>query len=144
MPWTNGGSAAIVLRNPSDAALIGKTRDLLSRLAGDPGNGINRIVEEKELHELGGYPTASFLVDMKPGFQIDSGFTGVLRQDGSGGTHGQLPEHVELRASLFMAGSGIAHSRNLGVVDMRQIAPTIANLLGLKMPTAEAKPLRVQ
>jgi hypothetical protein len=81
---------------------------------------------------------------MKPGFQIDSGFTGVLRQDGSGGTHGQLPEHVELRASLFMAGSGIAHSRNLGVVDMRQIAPTIANLLGLKMPTAEAKPLRVQ
>ena len=144
MPWTNGGSAAIVLRNPRNAALIGKTRDLLNRLASDPRNGINRIVEEKELHELGGYPTASFLVDMKPGFQIDSGITGILRQDGSGGTHGQLPEHVELRASLFMAGSGIAHSRNLGVVDMRQIAPTIANLLGLKMPTAEAKPLRVQ
>lgn len=144
MPWANGGSAAIVLRDPHDAALISKTRDLLMKLAGDPENGIIRIVEAQELHELGGYPTASFLVDMKPGFQTDRGFTGALRGDGSGGTHGYLPEHVEMRASFFLAGHGIAHSRNLGVVDMRQIAPTIADLLGLKMPTAEAKPLPVR
>lgn len=141
MPWTNGGSAAIVLRDPHDAALVNKVRDLLAALAGDPENGINRIVEEKELRELGGYPTASFLVDLKPGFQTDSGLTGPLRRDATGGTHGYLPEHVELRASFFIAGPGIARARNLGVVDMRQIAPSIAHLLGLQMPTAEAAPL---
>ncbi len=141
MPWANGGSAAIVLRNPDDAALVNKVRDLLASLAGDPENGINRIVEKKELRELGGYPTASFLVDLKLGFQTDSGLTGALRREASGGTHGYLPEHVELRASFFLVGPGIAHSKNLGVVDMRQIAPSIANLLGLHMPTAEAAPL---
>ena len=144
MPWTNGGSAAVVLRNPRDAALINKTRDLLSSLAADPENGITRIVEEKELHELGGYPTASFLVDMKPGFQTDTGLAGPLRREGTGGTHGYLPEHMELRASFFIVGPGIAHARNLGVVDMRQIAPSIANLLGLRMPTAEASPLQLK
>lgn len=144
MPWTNGGSAAIVLRNPSDAALVNKTRDLLASLAADRENGINRIVEEKELRELGGYPTASFLVDMKPGFQTDTGLAGPLRREGTGGTHGYLPEHVEVRASFFITGPGIAHARNLGVVDMRQIAPSIANLLGLQMPTAEEPPLSLK
>jgi predicted AlkP superfamily pyrophosphatase or phosphodiesterase len=144
MPWTNGGSAAIVLRNPNDVALINKTRDLLNSLAADPGNGINRIVEAKELRSLGGYPTASFLVDMKPGFQTDTGLTGPLLLVGSGGTHGYLPEHVEMLASFFLTGRGIAHARNLGVVDMRQIAPTLANLLGLKIPAAETAPLQVR
>jgi predicted AlkP superfamily pyrophosphatase or phosphodiesterase len=149
MPWVNGGSAAIVLRNPQDAALVRKTGDLLRRLASDPENGINRVVDAQELHEMGSYPTASFLVDMKPGFQTDTGFAGPLRREGSGGTHGYLPEHVEMRASFFLAGRGVAqakdlHARNLGVVDMRQIAPTLANLLGLKMPTAEMKALPVQ
>lgn len=141
MPWANGGSAAIVLRDPHDADLVHRVRDLLASLAGDPENGINRIVEEKELRELGGYPTATFLVDLKPGFQTDSGLTGALRKEATGGTHGYLPEHAELRASFFVAGPGIAHARNLGLVDMRQIAPSIANLLGLQMPTAEATPL---
>jgi hypothetical protein len=144
MPWTNGGSAAIVLRNPEDAALAGKTRDFLNALAGDPENGINRIVDAQELHGLGGYPTASFLVDMKPGFQVVAGLGEPLRMEGTGGTHGYLPEHAEVRASFFIAGAGIAHSRDLGVVDMRQIAPSIANLLGLQMPTAEASPLPVR
>jgi predicted AlkP superfamily pyrophosphatase or phosphodiesterase len=144
MPWANGGSAAVVLRDPHDAALINKTRDLLNSLANDPENGINRVVEQKELQELGGFPTASFLVDMKPGFQVEAGSNGALRRESTGGTHGHLPEHVELRASFFLAGPGIARSRNLGVVDMRQIAPTIANLLGLKMSTAEATPLLVK
>jgi predicted AlkP superfamily pyrophosphatase or phosphodiesterase len=144
MPWTNGGSAAIVLRNPQDAALVSKTRGLLTSLAADPENGINRIVEEKELRELGAYPTATFLVDMKPGFQTDTGLTGALRREGTGGTHGHLPEHVELRASFFLVGPGIAHARDLGVIDMRQIAPSIANLLGLQMPTAEASPLQLK
>jgi hypothetical protein len=47
-----------------------------------------------------------------------------------------------MRASFFVAGPGIAHGKDLGVVDMRQIAPSIAKLLGLQMPSAEAAPLQ--
>ena len=61
-----------------------------------------------------------------------------------GGTHGYLPEHPEMRASFFMAGAGIAHGRDLGVIDMRQIAPTLANVLRLSLPSADAKALPVR
>jgi hypothetical protein len=41
-------------------------------------------------------------------------------------------------------GAGIAQNRNLGVVDMRQIAPTVAQILKVQMPTAKATPLHVE
>jgi hypothetical protein len=49
-----------------------------------------------------------------------------------------------MRASFFIAGTGIAHHRNLGMIDMRQIAPTVARILNLSMPSAKASPLPVQ
>jgi len=55
-----------------------------------------------------------------------------------------LPEHPEMRASFFVAGAGIAHGRDLGVIDMRQIAPTLARALGLSLPSAEGKPLAIR
>jgi len=145
MPWTTGGSAAIVLKDPQNTAVVNKTRELLQRLATDPENGINRIVEHEELLKLGGFPTASFLVDLKPGFSMGFSFSGPVRRDiPPAGTHGYLPEHSEMRASFFIAGAGIAHGRNLGVIDMRQIAPTLAEILGLSLPSADGKALSVR
>jgi predicted AlkP superfamily pyrophosphatase or phosphodiesterase len=144
MPWISGGAVAIVLKNPNDEALRKKTEDLLQRLAADPANGINRIVGREELARMGGYPTASFVVDLKLDFQAESDFTKPAhRTTKVGGTHGYLPEHPELRASFFIMGSAIGKSRDLGLIDMRQIAPTLAGLLGLTLPAAQARPLNV-
>jgi hypothetical protein len=57
---------------------------------------------------------------------------------------GFSPEYPEMRASFFAVGAGIAHQRDLGVIDMRQIAPTVAKILGVAMPTAKATPLNVK
>jgi hypothetical protein len=46
-----------------------------------------------------------------------------------------------MRASFFAAGKNIALGRDLGVIDMRRIAPTIAGLLGISFPSAKEKPL---
>jgi predicted AlkP superfamily pyrophosphatase or phosphodiesterase len=144
MPWISGGAVAIVLKDPHDEALRKKTEELLQRLAADPANGINRVVGSEELARLGGYPTASLLVDLKPGFQAEHDFTKPVHRDTKlGGTHGYLPEHPELRASFFIMGSTIGKSRDLGLIDMRQIAPTLAGLLGLNLPAAQAKPLNM-
>jgi hypothetical protein len=48
-----------------------------------------------------------------------------------------------MRSSFFALGAGIAHHRDLGLVDMRQIAPTVAGILHVPMPTAKATPLHV-
>jgi hypothetical protein len=63
---------------------------------------------------------------------------------GARGSHGFSPEYPEMRSSFFAAGAGIARHRDLGVVDMRQIAPTVAKILGVPMQTAKAPPLHVQ
>jgi hypothetical protein len=48
-----------------------------------------------------------------------------------------------MRAAFFAAGSGIAAGRDLGIIDMRQIAPTVAALLGVKLPSATGSVLDV-
>ena len=143
-PWVSGGLAAIMLKDQKDEAVRNKVSALLKKLAADPRSGINRIVERDELKNLGGFPNASFLVDLKSGYQLDSDLDGdVFRDTKANGTHGYLPEHPELRSSFFIAGPGIAKARALGVIDMRQIAPTLAILFGGSLPTADAKPLLV-
>lgn len=142
MPWVTGGSAAIVLKNPENASLAKKVKDLLDKLAADPANGIDRILDAEELHKRGGFPNASFLVSLKPGWHSATNLRGpVVSSDKVGGTHGELPDVPELRSSFFLIGPGVPAGRSLGLIDMRDIAPTLAHEVGLSLPTADGKNL---
>jgi hypothetical protein len=44
-----------------------------------------------------------------------------------------------MNSSFFIAGPGIASRRDLGQIDMRDIAPTLAELLGVPLPSAEGR-----
>ncbi len=140
MPWVTGGSAAIMLKEPGDAATLAQVRDLLAKLAGDPANGIDRVLEADELHKRGGYPEASFFVSLKPGWRTGYALDGpVLLKTKLGGTHGELPDVPDLRAAFFVVGPRVPAGRSLGVVDMRDVAPTLAHLVGLSLPSADGK-----
>jgi predicted AlkP superfamily pyrophosphatase or phosphodiesterase len=140
MPWETGGSAAIVLKDAQDKATLGEVRALLAKLLADPANGIDRVLEAEELHKRGGYPNASFFVSLKPGWRTGASLTGlVVSKVKPGGTHGQLPDVPELRASLFVVGPGIPAGRDLGLMDMRDVAPTLAKEAGLVLKGAEGK-----
>ncbi len=142
MPWQTGGSAAVVFKDPNDSATLAQVRELLAKLAHDPANGIDRILEADELHQRGGYPTAQFFVGLKPGWKTGSTLEGaVLSKIKTGGTHGGLPDLPELRASFFLVGPGVPAGRSLGIMDMRDVAPTLAHAAGLSLPTAEGKNL---
>jgi hypothetical protein len=45
-----------------------------------------------------------------------------------------------MESSFFIAGPGIPHG-NLGRIDMRDIAPTLAGVLGLSLTKSEGKVL---
>jgi predicted AlkP superfamily pyrophosphatase or phosphodiesterase len=142
MPWVTGGSAAIVLKDPKDEATLGEVRALLAKLAGDPANGIDRVLEAEELHKRGGYPNASFFVSLKPGWRTGSTLTGpVASKIKPGGTHGELPDVPDLRAAFFLEGPGVPAGKDLGLIDMRDIAPTLAKEAGLSLPSADGKAL---
>jgi predicted AlkP superfamily pyrophosphatase or phosphodiesterase len=144
-PWLAGGMAAIMLRDPGDEGTLAKVHDLLNSLRADPRSGIDQVLEHDALAQRGAFPGASFLVVMKPGFYTGNDARGewVTEVSGRGG-HGFSPESPSMRAAFFVDGPGIAAHRALGLIDMRQIAPTVADLLGVPMPSAAAAPLRVR
>jgi predicted AlkP superfamily pyrophosphatase or phosphodiesterase len=143
MIWGAGGSAAIVLHDKNDAVTKSKVADLLARLASDPANGIDRIVPESELHARGGFPDAAFLVALRPGFVTGDAISGSVVTPSASfrGMHGYWPDQPEMNASFFIRGPGIPAAHSLGLIDMRAIAPTLAQILGLRLPSAEAAPL---
>jgi predicted AlkP superfamily pyrophosphatase or phosphodiesterase len=140
--WEAGGTAAIVLSDPNDADVRRRVGELLAKAAADPAYGINRVIEHDEVVKTGGFPDAAFVVDFKPGWSTGGGLRGAVLTDAPGtGTHGYMPGHPELRSSFFAMGGAIAKGRDLGLIDMRRIAPTVAEMLGVKLPAAKLSPL---
>jgi predicted AlkP superfamily pyrophosphatase or phosphodiesterase len=141
-PWDAGGSSAIVLKDPNDKALHDKVAALLAKLAADPKNGIAQVIDKPTLDAMGGGVEASFWVDFKLGYEGGTKLMSPLVTAGSlKGMHGYFPTHPEMRATFMIAGPGIPKADALGEIDMRDIAPTLAKVLGVSLPTATGKPL---
>jgi predicted AlkP superfamily pyrophosphatase or phosphodiesterase len=139
MIWGAGGSEAVVLHDKNDAATRAQVGALLAKLASDPANGIERIVSEEELHARGGFPDAAFLVALRPGFVTGENVAGELvTSTTTKGMHGYWPDHPEMNSSFFILGP-LWPPHSLGEVDMRQIAPTLALILGIQLPGAEGR-----
>ncbi len=138
IPWPAGGSAAIMLADPNDAAVRGQVKALLDKLASDPRNGIDRILDNEELAQQGGFPGAAFLVALRIGYEVSYGLSlPLLATPSNLGMHGFLPDTPEMRSSFFLVGPRAAKGRSLGEIDMRQIAPTLADVLGVRLQGAE-------
>jgi predicted AlkP superfamily pyrophosphatase or phosphodiesterase len=145
-PWAAGGMAAIMLHDAADRSTEQAVGELLRSLAADQNNGIARIDGRAEIERHGAFPDAAFIVVMKPGFYAAASLTGEQVSEfpvGHGG-HGFSPEFPEMKAAFFLTGAGIARGRDLGTIDMRQIAPTLAKILGAGISVGKQMPLNVR
>jgi predicted AlkP superfamily pyrophosphatase or phosphodiesterase len=146
-PWATGGSFAIVLAHPDDNGLRNKVGALLDRLANNPQAHIAQVISGPAIVAAGGNPRATFYVNLKIG-AIAAPFMGAtlpltLPSNGYKGMHGYFPAAPEMRSTFLIAGPGIAKGRDLGEIDMRAIAPTLARAMGATLPDAEKPPLPV-
>jgi predicted AlkP superfamily pyrophosphatase or phosphodiesterase len=138
-PDLEAGSAAIILKDPKDETTRAKVDKLLHRLAANPKNGIAQILDPKQIAAFGGRLDAAFWVDMQSNFSV----VATDRPDKVGGTHGYAPSNPQLLASFFIAGKKIKPGVDLGEIDMRSIAATLAQAMGLKFTTADLPALPV-
>ncbi|MBT2187985.1 alkaline phosphatase family protein [Sphingobium nicotianae] len=146
-PWISGGSAAIMLRRPDDAALAARVRAVLEKLKADPATHIAQIIGKDEIATMRGNPEASFYVDLMPGTMTGPFLFAAGPVSGAPhylGMHGYFPGSANIRSTFMLLGKGIAKGKDLGVIDMRAIAPTVASLLGAELPNAELKALAVR
>ena len=138
MLWPAGGSAAVMLADPQDEQVRQRVKALLDKLASDPANGIERIWSRDEIQRARGFPQAAFLVSLKIGYEMAYSLSlPLITKPSNLGMHGYVPERPEMRSSFFIAGPQVPKGRSVGEIDMRQIAPTLANVLGIKLSAAE-------
>ncbi|WP_431312400.1 alkaline phosphatase family protein [Sphingomonas natans] len=136
-PWIAGGTAAIRLARPDDAALVARVRALLAKLAADPAYHIAAVLDRAAIEKVGGPREASFLVALQPGFETGRDPAApVTSASVYKGMHGYLPEYPAMQSTFIVAGPGIAPRGDLGQIDMRAIAPMLAKTLGVDLPAA--------
>lgn len=133
-----------MLARPDDAALREKVRSLLETLKADPENHIASILSPADVAIAGGNPQAAFYLALEGSTMavpfLDASLP--LRFPSTyKGMHGFLPGDPRMRSTFLIAGPGIATDHNLGMVDVRAIAPTLAKILGARLPSAELPPI---
>jgi predicted AlkP superfamily pyrophosphatase or phosphodiesterase len=144
-PWMAGGLAPIMLHDPADAAVREKVKAILDKLAADPASGIDRVLTQAEAEKYGGFPDAAWVVVLKMGYLTGANTSGaLLTQAPEKGAHGWLTDFPEMHASFFAMGPGITHGKNLGTIDMRRIAPSVAGILGVTLPDARQPKLDLE
>jgi len=126
-----GGSFAVYwLEEPSadDRRRLEKAVEQL-----DATGAVLEVVNRQKLAALEADPDAELMLEAAPGFYFSDRMGGPPVRDSvkDRGTHGQLPTRAGLEAMFIAVGREVAPRKNLGRVSLRQIAPTLARLMGL-------------
>ena len=141
-----GGSAMIYVDKKDRAALLAQARDLFTKT-----EGVQSVVEEPQYASLG-LPSpgkdpqmADLVIYAKPGYAFVGGKEGgpiVTKAEHPSGAHGYLNNDPELQAIFIAAGYGVRPGVVLDEIKNLSVAPTLARLLGVRLPRAEAPACR--
>jgi predicted AlkP superfamily pyrophosphatase or phosphodiesterase len=143
-PWFAGGAAAIVLKDPTDKANYAKVKAVLDQLSNAPEAGIAAVYEKPTISQRGGNPLADFWVEFKLGYEMGTDPTAALvAPSKSKGMHGYSPSNPEMQATLLVSFPNKENGTNLGTVDMKDIAPTVAKVLGVHLKNTEGHALKL-
>jgi predicted AlkP superfamily pyrophosphatase or phosphodiesterase len=140
-----GGCMVYILDDARRADLTAQLKQELGTL-----EGVAEVIGEERFDELGVARRAEdarapdFWLSAKSGYSFTDSHTGdepVVPKESRAGTHGYLPSQPALYGTLILSGEKIKPGVDLGLAQNRDIAPTMARLLGVELPTAEGKVL---
>ncbi len=132
----SGGSAFLMLKNRNDEKVLKQVRDILAALP-EAQKKLFRIVERKELDIIGADPNAALALAPIQGITISAASTGEVFKAAKGGTHGYFPDFKEIQTGFIAYGAGIKKGTVIPLMGLEDIAPLVAKLLGLDLPTAD-------
>jgi len=126
-----GGSLAVYwLEEPStdDRRRLATALDRLQATG-----AVQEIVDRRRLEALEADPDAELMIEAAPGFCFSDRLEGPVVSDSAKdrGTHGYFPSHTGMEAMFTALGREIAPGKNLGRISLKQIAPTLARVMGL-------------
>jgi predicted AlkP superfamily pyrophosphatase or phosphodiesterase len=138
--YINGGSCAVILRDPTDRDAYRKALASFEAFAKGEGRGVLRVLDQKEVRRLKTNPGVALTLEAAEGYYFDKGYTGeAVIPAKIRGQHGYLPERYY--TSFIASGAGVTRRGSFGTIRLIDEGPTIANALGLKLRDAEGRAL---
>jgi predicted AlkP superfamily pyrophosphatase or phosphodiesterase len=124
-----------------DSAVDQQVLSLLRENAG----GRYRVIDRAELDEKKAYPQALCAIEGINGYAMGSNLSGDLITEvaHTQGAHGQSPGSPDLHTGLFVYGAGVKQGGYQESASVLDIAPTLAQLLGVSLTNTEGQVLRV-
>ena len=98
--------------------------------------GIYRIFDRSELNDMGCIAQVDLAVDAMPGVVFSDALDQKKRESA---THGYAPGHPAENCLFIVCGNGIRSAVNIPVMRMRDVAPTVASLMGVSLPEADGE-----
>lgn len=134
-----GGMSEIRLKDPEDDEAREKLDAVVRALASDPESGILEVADKEQAKRRGGFPLAEYVLVAKKGYEIRDDVSGpycteMLHQKAQ---HGYSEEYEEMRASFMLTGAGVVPGSDLGALNLIDVAPTLAAIMGVSLPQAE-------
>lgn len=133
-----GGSSWLYLKDKNDAETLQKVKDLLAALPEDQKK-LFRIIDRKQLDDIGANPEVALALSGENNASLNGAYQGEAVKPGKGGSHGYFPDFFEIRTGFVAHGPGINKGAVIKEMNERDVAPTVAKLLGISFPSAKGK-----
>jgi predicted AlkP superfamily pyrophosphatase or phosphodiesterase len=138
-----GGTGMVYVSNSErKAEVISQLRSIYSN-----AEGIEKVYGVEDFATLG-LPTPAesdqgpdLVLGAKPDYAFAGDAAKTYITDANGGTHGFLNSDPQMQAIFMAWGAGVPKNAQLGAITNREVAPTIAKLLGIEMKTAKSPAL---
>lgn len=135
--YPNAAYCAVYVRDQKDDETLGRLRSMFKALEGKDGSGIYKVYDATEVRSMGGDPLAVLVLDPAEGFSCGGSYSGEYITDTSSkGTHGYHPERDDFLASFIASGAGVLRRGKIDVINMIDVGPTVASVLGIELRDA--------
>ena len=113
--------------------------------------GLYRVINNDEFTAMGypryeenPYVLGQYIIvpDINTYLVVDTLSASVRLRAATIPSHGYLPEHPRMFPALVLSGNGIRKGQRIGYVNNKDVAPTIANILGFSMAHVEGRVLQ--
>ena len=138
-----GGSAYLHIRK-DDKEAEKSVLEVLKKIMEKDQYGIDALYYREELNSLHIDKTIQYMVEAKQGYSFDDNLHKTTIEDLEEesmkyATHGYLPDKDNYRCNLIISGDKIRKEHELGPVEMVDIAPTMAKILGIEFNSCDGR-----
>lgn len=133
---SGGGSTFLKLKDKNDQKTLQQVKTILKELP----VGIRkqfRVIEQPELAQTGADPDAVLALTAVQGIAFSGSKDGEAVKKSKGGAHGYYPDFREIQTGFVAFGAGLAENVTVPVMELTDVAPLVARLLGISLPQAD-------